>query len=34
MFVCLFHGQAAVEGGFSVNNNLLQPNAKEKSLIR
>ena len=33
IILCLNHGQAAVEQGFSVNNNLLQVNMTEASVI-
>ena len=33
MILCLNHGQAAVERGFSVNKNLLQVNITEASVV-
>ena len=33
MILCLNHGQAGIERGFSVNKNLLKDNMKEASLI-
>ena len=33
MILCLKHGQADIERGFSINKNLLKDNMKEASLI-